>query len=607
MPQHDMVGQDFGSPQQNPVPKSTGRPPYQQDPFQTAQVQEGTGEAYTQSGLGFGVKDQRPQYTRDPFDQTQPYQPKYLGEEDAILDEFGTPELIEQRDERDRQIERTTRLDAYRESGEITTENIPDIYSLTEDELPEYGIDISAENVGEAPEGIVSGWNDADGDGYDDDGHAMGTHGAVNVQTAQGEQSIQDVLNNPEAGLPGQNWWDQGIEFADRLAQPSQREVNFQDTPFTSAPGAAISAALPPGLGAIAAIGGGISRANLERIHNEHGNYSADTGLGVVPAGQLPGVTTPLAVSPAPIGGEGWTVISGNTDLAIQQNPGLDVNGDGQLTSRELQQAIAANEQIQREQEQAAEIERLEQERQYAAAEQARVAAEAAERARQAELEESQRRAEEAARAEAQRQANKRAAEEEARRQEDARRAEAQRRANETGRDQTYGGGSPVTDSRGNAVRDSSGGVVTDRHETVRPERDSGGGGGGGDSCFAAGAKFLMHDGRYKEIQDIKVGDIMKEGGRVYGVLQGDGSIEDWYIYNDVYVTGSHFVYENKRWVPVAKSEKAALLWGGFDTWYCVLNNNHRMVSAEGTVFTDFDAVDSVNVELEERLNAIQK
>ena len=597
MPQHDMVGMDRGSPPQNPVPKSTGRPPYQQDPFQTAQVQEGTGEAYTQSGLGFGVKDNRPQYTRDPFDQAQPYQPKYLGEEDAILEEFGTPELIEQRDERDRQIERTTRLDDYRESGEITTENIPDIYSLTEDELPEYGIDISAENVGEAPEGIVSGWNDADGDGYDDDGHAMGTHGAVNVQTKQGQDSIEAILADPSAGLPGQNWWEQGLHFADSYAQPRQRMLDNGEV-VTTSPGGAVSAALPGGLGIAAAIGGGLSAANLNRIQNEYGEYNPEAGLGYIGRDSA-GAGTPLAISEGFI--PNTTVVSGNTDLAIRNNPALDVNGDGQLNSLELRDALAAREQVEAEQARQAELDRIAQQ-DRALAEAARRAEEEAARQRQEQLAAEQRRAEEAARREAERQANLRAAEEEARRQEDARRAEAQRRANETGRDQTYGGGSAVTDSRGNPVRDSSGGVVTDRHETVRPESDSGGG-GGGDSCFSAGAKFLMHDGRYKEIQDIKVGDIMKEGGRVYGVLQGDGSIEDWYIYNDVYVTGSHFVYENKRWIPVAKSEKAELLWGGFDTWYCVLNNNHRMVSAEGTLFTDFDAVDSVNDELEERLN----
>lgn len=589
MPQHDMVGQDVGSPQQNPVPKSTGRPPYQQDPFQTAQVQEGTGQAYTQEGLGFGIKQKPAQYTRDPFADSGRI-PEYLGEEDKILEKYGTEEHYEQRDERDFQIARTTRLDDYRESGEVTAENISDIYSLKEDELGDYGIDISAENVGEAPEGIVSGWNDADGDGYDDDGHAMGTHGAVNTRTAAGELSLQNVLDDPSAGLPGRNWWEQGLSFADSYAQPQQKAVDFQEDAFTTSPGAAVGLALPPGLGAVAAIGGAISKANLDNIYEEHGNYSADTGLGVVPAGQIPGVNTPLAVSPAPIGGEGWTVVSGNTDLAIQQNPSLDVNGDGQLTSTELQNAIAANEQVQAEQARQAELDRLAaQDR--ALAEAARRAEEEAARQRAQQLAEEQRRAEEAARREAERQANIRAAEEERRRQE---------RDDSQGR---YVGGSAVTDSHGRAVRDSDNRVVTSGGTWTAPRSDDSGGGGGGDSCFSATAQFLMEDGTFKEIKDIKVGDRMKHGGRVYGILQGDGQLEDWYTYKDVYVTGSHFVFEYGVWLPVEESYHAVPMGDKFDTWYCVLNENHVMVTPERAWFTDFDAVDSVNDELKERLN----
>ena len=40
MPEESMVGQDIGSPPQNPVQRS-----YQADPFQTAQYQEGTGQS----------------------------------------------------------------------------------------------------------------------------------------------------------------------------------------------------------------------------------------------------------------------------------------------------------------------------------------------------------------------------------------------------------------------------------------------------------------------------------------------------------------------------------------------------------------------------------
>ena len=581
MPEESMVGQDIGSPLQNPVPRS-----YQADPFQTAQYQEGTGQAETRGGLGFRRRPpERQAYLTDPFEGVEGRRVEYTRPGDAQL----SPDLIShQVDSSGESLAPPpppeappTRLDEFAETGEVTTENIPDIYSLRPEEFERYG---------------YSEDNPPPGHMRTEDGHW------VNTMTPQGEQSIQDVLDDPSAGLPAErNLFERGVDYAERFAQPGQR-LNAAGEVVTTSPGGAISAALPPGFGAIAAVGGAISARNLDNIHNEYGEYSADDGMGYIGRNEL-GAGTPLAISEGFI--PGTSVVSGNTELAIMNNPALDVNGDGELNAIELRDAIAAREAVQAEEARQAEIERLEQQQAYAAAEHARQQAEAAERARQEELTRQQRAAEEAARREQERQANQRAAQEEARRQEDARRAEAQRRANESGREQTYGGGSAVTDSRGNAVRDSGGNVVTDRHNTVRPERDSGGG-GGGDSCFAGESEFLMEDGSLKQIKDIVVGDRMAEGGRVYGILQGDGSIEDWYVYGDTYVTGSHFVLEDK-WVPVAKSAGAELLWGGFDTWYCVLNENHKLVAKDYIVYTDFDAVDSVNDELEERLNAVQE
>ena len=617
---NNTVGTDIGTPPQNPV--------YQQDPFEEQQfqqaiVQEGTGRAYKQSGLGFGVKPRR--YQIDPLAQTptEERRRRYYGDEDTreLAAELA-PESLARYDEENPPppppAEEPTRLEGYQETGELTPENVPDVYSLTADELPQYGIDINAPNVGTPPpaaspgQEIVSGWNDADGDGYDDDGHAMGAHGPVNVRTRQGESSIAEALAyadplSPVTSVDG-TWQDHlrgGIDRAGDLvegyAQPRTRDIAGGQDTVTTSPGGAVSLALPGGLGAVAAIGGAISARNLDNIHSEYGNYQGDTGMGYIPRDQLD-AGTPLAISEGFI--PGTSVVSGNTDLAIRNNPALDVNGDGQLNAIELRDAIAAREQVEQERARQAELDRIaEQDRQLAEA--ARRAEEEAARQRAEELSRQQRAAEEAARREAQRREEQARAQEQARVQEAARRAEAQRRANETGREQSYGSGSAVTDSHGRAVRSGSdNSIVTSGRSTVQPQRDSGGGGGGGggDSCFAADTKFLMANGDWKNVQDIKVGDEMAEGGRVYGILQGDGTLCDWYCYDDVYVTGSHFVYED-IWTPVAKSHGAVLVWGGFDTWYCVLNENHRMVSEGYYLFTDFDAVDSVNEELEERLN----
>ena len=123
-------------------------------------------------------------------------------------------------------------------------------------------------------------------------------------------------------------------------------------------------------------------------------------------------------------------------------------------------------------------------------------------RAEQQRLAQENARAAAAAQAAAQQQANRRAAQEAAAQQEAARIAAAQQRANESGREQTVGGGAPVTDRHGNAVKDSSGGIVTDRQVTVQPERDnddSGGGGGGGGGTVICTA--LMNTGHISKAE----------------------------------------------------------------------------------------------------------
>ena len=116
-----------------------------------------------------------------------------------------------------------------------------------------------------------------------------------------------------------------------------------------------------------------------------------------------------------------------------------------------------------------------------------------------------------------------------------------------------------------------------------------------------------MADGSLKRVADLNIGDDMAEGGRVYAVLTGDGYGQDWYFYGKTAVTGSHFVYEDEVWVPVEFSKHSVFIEHHFHRWFCVLNEKHRMLAEDGVLFTDFDAVDSVNEELEERLNAKSK
>lgn len=628
-----MVGQDVGSPAQNPVPQT---PRYQQDPFsgeQLAQVSYGGGRAETKAGVGF--KRAKPKWQQDPFtsdfDPNNINRPKFTTDEDWLENEEYAQKYTEQYDSNTGGVyvpetADATRLEQFKESGEITQENIADIYSLKEDELADYGIDIHAQNIGEAPEGITSGWNDEDGDGFDDDGHAYGTHGPVNVQTAQGEASIEALLADPGQGLTEPSLLDKGIGYAEGWAQPKEKLTSWGDT-MTTSPGGAIGLALPGPMGAIAGIGGAISKANLENIYSKHGTYDANTGIGLMPAGTIPGVNTPMAVSPGIF--SGTTVVSGATDLVPPQ---YDLNNDGSIDANELQSANDPNGPGQQAYKQwkdnkdAADNSAQEQtgfahatavtDKYGNAVTNANTGEAVISIPSQYKDQYAVHKAEQAAKKKAEA-AAKKAAEEKKKKAAAAAAAAAQKQKEDNNPppvavtsghysqknvdDQVMGTGA----YSGGGGGSQSGVSYGSGHDWSAPkQKEDSGGGGGGDSCFAKGTTFRMADGSLKAIEEIKVGDLMEKGGKVYGILQGDGTVCDWYRYGDSYVTGSHFVKERGKWMPVWKSKKAeALLFSGFDVWYCVLNTKHLMVAGDKVNFTDFDAVDSVNEELEERLN----
>ena len=106
-----------------------------------------------------------------------------------------------------------------------------------------------------------------------------------------------------------------------------------------------------------------------------------------------------------------------------------------------------------------------------------------------------------------------------------------------------------------------------------------------------------MEDGTTKNIEDIKIGDKLKLGGRVYSTIQGDGLIETWYNYGTTKVTGNHAIFENGEWKRVKDAKEAIPALHKEEILYTLINENHRMVAEDGVVYTDYDEVDNTGIE----------
>ena len=167
-------------------------------------------------------------------------------------------------------------------------------------------------------------------------------------------------------------------------------------------------------------------------------------------------------------------------------------------------------------------------------------------------------------------------------------------------------GGGGGTVGQGGTVGSNDGGGFDGGANEGGPDNggggSSGGGGGtggsGGSGCFAAGTKFFMQDGFLKSVEDIKVGDIMMDGGKVRLSIVGDGSNSDWYMYGATKVTGSHPVREQGVWKFIRDAENA-IRTETENLLYTIVNANHRMVAEDKVVYSDYDMVDEDGIEEE--------
>lgn len=109
--------------------------------------------------------------------------------------------------------------------------------------------------------------------------------------------------------------------------------------------------------------------------------------------------------------------------------------------------------------------------------------------------------------------------------------------------------------------------------------------------CHAAGTMFQMEDGTVKAVEDIKIGDAMLEGGKVFAV--GQCELNDLWNYKGVRVSPEHAVLENGAWVRVKDSRKAKPVDDDSPVVvFPICNENHVMIGENGTVWADFAETD---------------
>jgi hypothetical protein len=127
--------------------------------------------------------------------------------------------------------------------------------------------------------------------------------------------------------------------------------------------------------------------------------------------------------------------------------------------------------------------------------------------------------------------------------------------------------------------------------------------------CFMGNTIIELIDGSVSRIDQLKLGMRVK-GGTIYSLRQSYTESGTLYEYNDVFVTGSHAVKEDGKWVRVVDSKGASPVVGGEVVW-SLGTTGHRIFTANGIEFADeFEHDDSESLTDEQslfRLNEQEK
>ena len=103
-----------------------------------------------------------------------------------------------------------------------------------------------------------------------------------------------------------------------------------------------------------------------------------------------------------------------------------------------------------------------------------------------------------------------------------------------------------------------------------------------------------MEDGSIKHIEDVQLGDIVKNGGIVGATAKLLS--DDIYDYKGVYVAGSHAVKEDGVWMRVEDSKIGKPLNDGNMHVVYSLGVENKLLDIEGITFTDFFEADSQEI-----------
>lgn len=115
--------------------------------------------------------------------------------------------------------------------------------------------------------------------------------------------------------------------------------------------------------------------------------------------------------------------------------------------------------------------------------------------------------------------------------------------------------------------------------------------------CFDENTSIPMIKG-YKKISDIKLGDVLKDGGRVTALFKASSHNVQLYNLDDIIVTGKHAVFHpEKGWIPAAEHPRSRFIEYYMKPYVYCLNTTTKKINISQYVFMDWDEMDELDIQ----------
>jgi hypothetical protein len=113
--------------------------------------------------------------------------------------------------------------------------------------------------------------------------------------------------------------------------------------------------------------------------------------------------------------------------------------------------------------------------------------------------------------------------------------------------------------------------------------------------CFGGETLMNLDNGKILPIRDLKIDDKLIDGSLVTGVLEFNKCETEMYLYNGIYVSGNHFVYEHNQLIKISNSKTARRVDYNLGKIYCLMTDT-GIIQIGDYKFTDFNIVKNSNL-----------